>query len=219
VGVGIAGLQGDGAAKAVDGRVECALVLPGHAQVVVRPGEPGQTLNDPLVTADGLLHTALILERGPQVQFGHRIAGLPAQRLLIAIDCLGQFAPRAAQVAQVVPGLRHLGVQPQRLLVARHGLVKAAQGATNHPPIAVQIGLRRRVAQGLVEERQCLFVTALVVGDQPQPVERLGMVRHGRQDLPANLFGQLIATGLLMGDRDPQGLRQGGHEYHAFQRA
>lgn len=88
--------------------------------------------------------------------------------------------------------------QRDRLAKTFHRRGAHASGGEGIAEVAVE-DLALVVGQSAHDELARLRVVATVVRDEAEQVERVGVVRFGREDLAINGFGVGQATGLLMG--------------------
>src|SRR5208337_1026826 len=110
-----------------------------------------------------------------------------------------------------------VGLEPQRLLEARHRLDQVPLPRQCDPQVFVPLGLVRPEPEGLLKVRCCLTELAQHQAGRTEARERIGIVRIGAKNLTVDLLRLMRVTGLMIPPADRQRfskLRHGPPSYH-----
>ena len=119
---------------------------------------------------------------------------------------------------QVVVRLGEVGLQLQRSLIARNGLVELSQVLPGVSQVKVrprpnQVGASEHAGCTRLRPDTCQPLTC----DQPQQVPRIVVIGVSRKNLPVNRLRLTQPARLVMLNRDGQGLGDRGHGYPYYQ--
>ena len=216
-------MRGDEAGIALQGGAErrfCCLkithLLLNDAQIVVRPGIIGLHFQRPLPAGDRVVELSLFLEGSAQVVMRIDVVRLQLQCPAAADDRFLQLPLVPQGDAQVVVRLGIIRFQLQRLLVAGDRLGNSAQGGIRQPQVVVEGRHVPIQPDGPSYVFNGNFVFSRLRSNHAQKMERIGMIRLGRENLPVDLLGSLQPAGLMVPDRAYQGFGNCCHGYNLY---
>ncbi len=121
--------------------------------------------------------------------------------------------------AQVVVGLGIVGLQFQGPAAAGNRFGKPVQGTIRSSQVVVEGGRGPVQPDRPLDALDGGLVLARLRSNHAEKMERIGMIRLDRENLPIDLLGSLQPTALMVLDRNRQCFGSRCHETKNFQRA
>jgi hypothetical protein len=148
------------------------------------------------------LIAALLMEGVAEVVAGHAVVRLDPQRLLELEDGVVGLALRQQDQSEVVGGFGRAWLQPQSGAAALGGAVEVAQSTVRLGQVGVIGSIRGVEGDGPADALGGLTVIALLMGDNAQQVQGVGVVGLGVEDIAVQpgCLGQAPALVLLQAE-------------------
>ena len=123
---------------------------------------------------------------------------IEGEGLTIGGDGLVQLAGVFQDITEVVVGLGIVGFQGDGLAIGHDGLVRLPVASQGHAEIAVGLGIIGSESDGPADQFHGNLPVSNLMGEKPQIMQGIGMVRLLGQDLPIKRLGLLQAVGCVV---------------------
>ena len=206
---GIVGMDLYGFSEAGNGRIDLALAFIDHAQISLCIGIGRVDPEGGAVAVHRLGKLATGMPGIAQIEMQQRVLGAQGDRFSKHPNGFIGVSGIRERIAKIAVGHDRIGVEGNRLSIACNRAIHVTQIYPGVAKIEMGIGIRRLKGQGPGHEINRTLAVTLLVGNDTQQAQHVGLVRVGCQNLGVQLFGVCQITGPVMLDRTLNALAEG----------
>ena len=150
------------------------------------------------ITGDGLVEPLLFSQHVSQIVMGVGIIGLDFHRAAVAIGRVVELSLLLQDVAEVIVGAGELRHQLQSTAIAGDCLRKPLQGLVSLAQVVVEDSDVAANPDRAADEVDGRLVTADLMRDHAQEMERVGLIRFGPENVLIDSRGGFQPTVLVV---------------------